>query len=304
MFGGLSPRARRGAIGNAMSTPYDLPSDLSSPDFPPGLVWLAGAGPGDPSLLTLQALSALRAADVVVYDALVDERLLDWRRPGAVAEYAGKRGGRPSPTQRSITLRLIELARAGKRVLRLKGGDPFVFGRGGEEAQALVRAGIPIRVTPGISAGIGGLAYAGIPVTHRDVNQAVTFITGHDQSGAAPSALDWGAIARGSPVLVLYMAMKHLRLIAGRLIEGGRDPDDPVAIAAEATLPGMRVLETTLARAADDAEASGIGAPAVICIGRVVSLRRALDWMGQLRGEPPRDLDPLGVFEALDRDVS
>jgi uroporphyrin-III C-methyltransferase len=287
-----------------MSTLPDLPENLSLPAFPPGLVWLAGAGPGDPGLLTLQALSALQRADVVVYDALVDERLLGWRRPGAVAEYAGKRGGRPSPTQRSISLRLIELARAGKRVLRLKGGDPFVFGRGGEEAQALVRAGVPIRVTPGVTAGIGGLAYAGIPVTHRDVNQAVTFVTGHDQTGAAPSGVDWAAIARGSPVIVLYMAMKHLRLIAGRLIDGGRDPAEPVAIAAEATLAGMRVLETTLGRAADEAEAAGIGAPAVICIGRVVSLRQTLDWMAQLRGEPPRDLDPLGVFEALDRDVS
>ncbi len=287
-----------------MIAPPDPPDDLSPPDFPPGLVWLAGAGPGDPGLLTLHALSALRRADVVVHDALVDERLLAWRRPDAAAEYAGKRGGRPSPTQRSISLRLIELARAGKRVLRLKGGDPFVFGRGGEEAQALVRAGVPIRVTPGVTAGIGGLAYAGVPVTHRDVNQAVTFVTGHDQTGAAPGALDWAAIARGSPVIVLYMAMKHLPVIAARLIAGGRDPDEPVAIAAEATLPGMRVLETTLGAAAADAAAAGVGAPAVICVGRVVSLRRALDWMGQLRGEPPRDLDPLGAFENLDRDVS
>jgi uroporphyrin-III C-methyltransferase len=287
-----------------MIAPPEPPDDLSPPDFPPGLVWLAGAGPGDPGLLTLHALSALRRADVVVYDALVDERLLAWRRPGAAAEYAGKRGGRPSPTQPSISLRLIELARAGKRVLRLKGGDPFVFGRGGEEAQALVRAGVPIRVTPGVTAGIGGLAYAGVPVTHRDVNQAVTFVTGHDQTGAAPGALDWEAIARGSPVIVLYMAMKHLPVIAERLIAGGRDPDEPVAIAAEATLPGMRVLETTLAAAAAEAAAAGVGAPAVICVGRVVSLRRALDWMGQLRGEPPRDLDPLGAFDDLDRDVS
>ncbi len=283
---------------------HELPQDFDAPDFPPGLVWLAGAGPGDPGLLTLHGLSALRRADVVVYDALVDERLLGWRRPGADAEYAGKRGGRPSPTQRAISLRLIDLARAGKRVLRLKGGDPFVFGRGGEEAQTLVRAGVPIRVTPGVTAGIGGLAYAGIPVTHREVNQAVTFVTGHDATGAMPGALDWGALAKGSPVIVMYMAMKHLGDIAGRLLAGGRDPAEPVAIASEATLPTMRVIETTLGRCAADAAEAGAAAPAIVCVGHVVALRQTLDWMAQLRGEPPRDLDPLGTQAALDRDAS
>ncbi|MEM9793765.1 MAG: uroporphyrinogen-III C-methyltransferase, partial [Pseudomonadota bacterium] len=198
-------------------SPQPLPHG-NWPSFAPGLVWLVGAGPGDPGLLTLHGLNALRQADVIVYDALVDPRLLDWRRPGATVEYAGKRGGKPSPKQRSISLRLIELARAGKRVLRLKGGDPFIFGRGGEEAQTLVQAGIPIRLTPGITAGIGGLAYAGIPATHRDVNQAVTFVTGHDASGQAPAALDWQALARGAPVLVLYMAIKHLPQITATLV--------------------------------------------------------------------------------------
>ncbi len=143
------------------------------PEFLPGWVWLCGAGPGDPGLLTLHGLNALQQADVVVYDALVEENLLAWA-PRAEPIYAGKRGGKPSPKQRDISLRLVDLARAGKRVLRLKGGDPFVFGRGGEEAQTLVQHQIPIRIIPGISAGIGGLAYAGIPVTHRDVNQSVT----------------------------------------------------------------------------------------------------------------------------------
>jgi uroporphyrin-III C-methyltransferase len=172
--------------------------DLPSHDWPellPGWVWLVGAGPGDPGLLTLHALNALRQANVVVYDALVEPAILDWA-PEAELIYAGKRGGKPSPKQRDISLRLVELAREGKRVLRLKGGDPFVFGRGGEEGQTLVAHGVPIRVVPGVSAGIGGLAYAGIPVTHRDVNQSVTFVTGHDQTGEAPSALDWQAIAR------------------------------------------------------------------------------------------------------------
>src|ERR1700674_536739 len=140
------------------------------PAFEPGSVWLAGAGPGEPGLLSLLALHGLKQADVVIYDALVDERILAMARQGAVREYAGKRGGKPSAKQRDISLRLIELAREGKRVLRLKGGDPFVFGRGGEEALALVAASVSFRIVPGISAGIGGLAYAGIPATHRDLN--------------------------------------------------------------------------------------------------------------------------------------
>jgi len=264
------------------------------PEFAPGLVWLVGAGPGDPGLLTLHALNALRQADVIVYDALVDERILEWRHPDAIVEYAGKRGGKPSPKQRSISLRLIELARAGKRVLRLKGGDPFVFGRGGEEAQALVQAGVPIRVTPGITAGIGGMAYAGIPATHRDVNQAVTFVTGHDAKGLAPSALNWEALAKGSPVLVIYMAIKHLEQISTILQHHGRPAEEPVAVISEATLPSQRVLETTLAGAAADVEAARIEPPAIVCIGRVALLRQVLDWATQLDGTPPRDLDPLG----------
>lgn len=273
-------------------------SPLPSGDWPvfaPGMVWLVGAGPGDPGLLTLHALNALRQADVIVYDALVDERILTWRKSEADVEYAGKRGGKPSPKQRSISLRLVELARAGKRVLRLKGGDPFVFGRGGEEAQTLVQAGVPIRVTPGITAGIGGLAYAGIPATHRDVNQAVTFVTGHDARGLAPAALDWAALAKGSPVLVIYMAIKHLAQISQSLLDNGRDPAEPVAVISEATLPNQRVLETTLGRAAADVADAGITPPAIVCVGRVALLRQTLDWAAQLEGMAPRALDPLGT---------
>ena len=268
--------------------------DHDWPEFPPGLVWLVGAGPGEPGLMTLQALHALRLADVIVYDALVDSRVLDWRRPDARLEYAGKRGGRPSAKQRDISLRLIELSREGVRVLRLKGGDPFVFGRGGEEAQTLVQAGVPIRVTPGITAGVGGLAFAGIPVTHRDVNQSVTFLTGHDQTGLTPSAIDWEALAKGSPVIVMYMAIKHLPQITGALLAGGRGFDEPVAIVSNATLPDMRVLETTLGRATEDAAEHGMAAPAIVCLGQVVALRQAIDWMGQLKGEPVRNPAPLG----------
>jgi len=174
---------------------------LGLPDFEPGHVWLVGAGPGDPGLLSALALHALARADAVVYDALVDPRILRLARAGAVLDFAGKRGGRPSPGQPDISARLIRFAREGKKVLRLKGGDPCVFGRGGEEAAALAAAGVPFRIVPGITAGIGGLAYAGIPLTHRDTNSAVTFLTGHDSDGSAHGGLDWQAIARGAPVL-------------------------------------------------------------------------------------------------------
>src|SRR5579883_802501 len=153
---------------------------LPLPEFEPGWVWLAGAGPGDPGLLTLHALHGLRHADVVVYDALVSEAVLTLSPSHVAREFAGKRGGKPSPKQADISLRLVALARAGKRVLRLKGGDPMVFGRGGEEALSLSAAGVPFRIIPGLSAGIGGLAYAGIPVTHREANSVVSFLTGHN----------------------------------------------------------------------------------------------------------------------------
>src|SRR5437899_8170412 len=253
---------------------------LGLPEFEPGSVWLVGAGPGDPGLLSALALHALAHADDVVYDALVDPRILRLARPGAALDYAGKRGGRPSPSQPDISARLIELARAGQRVLRLKGGDPCVFGRGGEEALALAEAGIPFRIVPGITSGIGGLAYAGIPVTHRDVNSAVTFVTGHSSDGAVPDGVDWEAIARGSPVIVIYMGLRHLDAIAARLIAAGRASDEPVAIVSKATTPDQRVLVSTLAEAAAVAAASGIEGPTIIAIGEVVRLRASLDWLG------------------------
>lgn len=272
-------------------------ADLPGGDWPTldaGWVWLCGAGPGDPGLLTLHALNALRQADVIVYDALVEPRILDWANPGAERIYAGKRGGKPSAKQSDISLRLVELARAGRRVLRLKGGDPFVFGRGGEEAQTLVQHGVPIRIVPGISAGIGGLAYAGIPVTHRDVNQSVTFVTGHDQNGQTPGSLNWDAIARGSQVIVIYMGMKHAPQIRAALLGAGRPEDEPVALVAQATTPDQRVLETTLGAMLEDIEAAEMAPPAIICVGRSVLMRQVLDWQGMAAGAAPRDLDPLG----------
>ena len=264
------------------------------PNLEPGWVWLTGAGPGEAGLLTLLAVKGLSQADVVVYDALVDRAILDLARPGAKLEYAGKRGGKPSAKQPDISLRLVQLAREGRRVLRLKGGDPFVFGRGGEEAMSLVEAGVPFRIVPGISAGIGGLAYAGIPVTHREVNSAVAFVTGHDATGEVPDAVDWASLAKGAPVIVLYMALKHIALIAGRLMAAGRGGDEPVAIVSKATTAEQLVVETTLGRCAEEAARSRIEPPAMVVVGQVVRLRAALDWMGAIGGRA-LSADPLGT---------
>jgi uroporphyrin-III C-methyltransferase len=263
------------------------------PQMKPGEVWLVGAGPGDPGLLTLHAANALAQADVIVHDALVNADCLKLARTGAVLEYAGKRGGKPSAKQRDISLRLVELAREGHRVLRLKGGDPFVFGRGGEEALTLVEHHVPFRIVPGVTAGIGGLAYAGIPVTHRDTNHTVTFLTGHDSTGVVPDRIDWDGVARGSQVIVMYMAMKHIPTITSRLIAAGRSPDEPVAFVTDASTSTQQVLETTLARAADDVTASGLQPPAIVVVGEVVRLRPALDWLGAAAGRV-LVADPLG----------
>ena len=250
------------------------------PEFAPGWVWLAGAGPGDPGLLTLHAVNALKQADKVVYDALVSEDILSLVRPDAELFYAGKRGGKPSWNQQDITNKLIELAKTGHRVLRLKGGDPFVFGRGGEEAQALVAADIPFRMIPGISAGVGGLGYAGIPATHRDVNHAVTFVTGHLAGKGQAELLDWASIAKASPVIVIYMAMSRLAVIAELLMQAGRSADEPVAIVTHATTPRQRIATGRLAEAAKLAEQHNLEPPSIIIIGEVVNLAETLNWFG------------------------
>jgi uroporphyrin-III C-methyltransferase len=248
---------------------------LDWPVFAPGSVWLVGAGPGAPGLLSLLGYRALQEADILVYDALVSEALLALANPTAERVHAGKRGGKPSPRQADISLRLIDLARAGRRVLRLKGGDPFMFGRGGEEAAALHRAGIPFRIVPGISSGLGGLAYAGIPVTHRDTNHAVIFLTGHDETGELPQSVDWAAVATAAPVIVMFMAVKHLGVIAEKLIAAGRDPADRLAIVSHATLPAQQVTEATLSQAA---HLSGLETPAIVVVGAVSGYRDVLDW--------------------------
>lgn len=251
------------------------PLALHMPTFEPGSVWLVGAGPGDPGLLTARALHALAQADVLVYDALVGPDILNLVRPEAEREFAGKRGGKPSTRQRDITERLIELAQQGKRVLRLKGGDPFVFGRGGEEALALVAAGVPFHVVPGITAGLGGLTAAGIPATTRDTNQAIVLMTGH-LALDGPETIDWASfVATGVP-LVLYMAMNNLAPIIAELTKAGMDPRTPVGFVNKATTTEQRVLVTTLADAVADVERAAIEAPTITVIGSIVPLREAL----------------------------
>lgn len=262
-----------------------LAQALSLPAFEAGWVWLAGAGPGDPGLVTVLGAHAIQSADVILYDALIDKALLKLARPGAKLVFAGKRAGVKSCKQSDISRTLVSLAKKGSRVLRLKGGDPFVFGRGAEEALTLARAAVPFRIVPGVTAGIGGLAYAGIPVTHRDTNHAVTFITGHGADGQLPD-LDWTSLAKGSPTLVLYMARKTMGAIAARLIAAGRAANEPAAVVSDATRGAQAVTVTTLGELGEAARGA---APSIVVIGENVRLREGLDWLGALAG---RRLEP------------
>jgi uroporphyrin-III C-methyltransferase len=260
----------------------DIDDSISLPGFKPGWVWLAGAGPGDPALLTLAAWHGLKQADVIIYDALVSEAIVQLAKPDATLEYAGKRGGRPSTQQQDISEKLIQHARDGKRVLRLKGGDPFVFGRGGEECLALVDAGIPFRIIPGITAGVGGPAYAGIPVTYRETNTAVTFITGHTAKEDIPHDVNWKALSQGSPVLIFYMAARNLKNITAQLIAAGRPGQEPVTIISRATLPDQKVLETCLETCVEDLANAKLKTPTLIVVGPVAGLRDKLKWFDTL----------------------
>ncbi len=242
------------------------------PVFAPGHVWLAGAGPGDPGLLTLDALAGLAQADVVVHDALVDERVLALAGPQARLEFAGKRGGKPSPLQADISERLVALARVRYRVLRLKGGDPFVFGRGGEEAMTLARAGVPFRIIPGVTAGLAALAAAGIPATLRGINRAVIFAAGH----GAEENFDWAPLARTGQPIVLYMVMHNLERIAAALLEAGIAAATPAAVIVAATTPKQRVVVSTIENLAAEARAQKLEPPAIIVIGDIVKLRAEL----------------------------
>lgn len=244
------------------------------PRLLPGHVWLVGAGPGDAGYLTLHAVSALRQADVIVHDALIDGSVPALARPEARLEPAGKRGHQPSAEQGTISARLVELARQGQRVVRLKGGDPFMFGRAGEEMLALAEAGIPFRIVSGVTAGLAGPAAALIPPTLRGINQAVIFATGHG-AGDGPR-IDWATLAATRQPLVIYMAMHQLADIAADLVAGGLAADTPAAVIASATLPDQRILVSRLDRVADDARVSGIGAPAMVVVGAIVAMRERL----------------------------
>lgn len=241
-------------------------------------VHLVGAGPGDPGLMTAQALELIARADVIVYDRLIPVSALDGARADAELIYAGKEGGGPSVGQPEIEALLLEHGAAGREVVRLKGGDPFVFGRGGEEAEALREAGIQFTVVPGITAGVAASAYAGIPVTHRDASSAVAFVTGHEDPDKPDSALDWSALARFPGTLVFYMGVRRLGAIAEQLIAHGRHGSEPAAVIERGTLPEQRVASGTLESIAAVAAEQGIRAPAISVVGAVAGLRDRLAW--------------------------
>jgi uroporphyrinogen III methyltransferase/synthase len=244
-----------------------------------GIVYLVGAGPGDPGLMTARSLELIATADAVFYDRLIPPGALDGARSDAELVYVGKQPGVPSVPQEEIGERLVEAARAGKGVVRLKGGDPFVFGRGGEEGEALREAGIDFEVVPGVTAGVAATAYAGIPVTHRDDASAVAFVTGHEDPEKEESALEWEALARFPGTLVFYMGVKRLAQNAGSLIAAGRDPGEPAAAIERGTWPGQRTVAATLGTIAEAVEREAVKAPALIVVGEVANRREDLAWL-------------------------
>lgn len=262
-----------------------------------GKVWLVGAGPGDPGLITVLGSTLLRAADVVLYDALSHPALLA-HCPQAELRNVGKRGGSYSPDQDWITKQLIELARSGKRVVRLKGGDSFLFARGAEEAEALARANIPFEVVPGLSSPVGTSAYAGISLTHRDLSSSVTFITGSDRAGKQWSADAWKKLATATDTICVLMGMRQLPQIAEALIAGGRSSTTPVAVVQWGARPNQRVAVATLATVAEEARRSGLTNPAVIIIGEVVGLRQVMNWFEEKPLFGRRILVPRPVHQA------
>ena len=242
-----------------------------------GIVYLVGAGPGDPGLITLKAVECLRRADVVVYDYLANKSFLNDAPSRAEKIYVGKKGAFHSKEQHDINNLLIDRASKGKTVIRLKGGDPFVFGRGGEEAEALVEAGIPFEVVPGVTSAVAVPAYAGIPVTHRDFTPAMTFVTGHEKEEQGAFTPDWAALAKIGTVVFL-MGYANLKRISKSLTAGGRDPKTPVAVIEWGTLPSQRTAVGTLDTIVEEVEKIGIRPPTITVVGEVVSLRKTLTW--------------------------
>ena len=259
---------------------------LYAPDFCPGSVWLVGAGPGDPGLLSLHALHALNTADVVLHDALVSRDILALAATPRLHS-VGKRAGGTRTHQMRINQKLIALAREVNRVVRLKGGDPLIFGRGGEEALALAAAGVTFRIVPGISAGVGGTASAGIPLTHRTLARSVVFATGHDAQGEVPD-LDFAALAQ-TDVLVFYMALRQADAIATRLIAAGRAPDEAIAFVSGATTSQQLVTVATLGTAGGTAARLDQHAPTLIVVGPVLALR---EMIAPLQQAAPMTLEP------------
>ncbi|MBI2355201.1 MAG: uroporphyrinogen-III C-methyltransferase [Deltaproteobacteria bacterium] len=269
-----------------------------------GIVYLVGAGPGDPRLITVRGVECLCRADVVVYDYLANEQLLAFAPDEAERIYAGKIGGRHNQDQAEINRLLVQKAREGRCVVRLKGGDPFVFGRGAEECQALREAGLPFEVVPGVTAALGSAAYAGIPLTHRDFTASVAFVTGHEGKEKEESAIDWERLSLGSGTVVFYMGITTLRRNMERLMEHGRNPQTPVALVRWGTTPGQQVLTGCLADIAERAEQAAFKPPAVTIVGEVVALRERLRWFDNrpLFGRRilvTRAADQAGEFSAM-----
>jgi uroporphyrinogen III methyltransferase/synthase len=246
------------------------------------VIYLVGSGPGDPGLFTLKGVRCIEEADAVVYDRLAPEALLGYARPEAERIYVGKKPGNPTMSQEEINDLLVQLGRAGKTVVRLKGGDPYIFGRGGEEALALIEAGLPFEVVPGVTSGVAAPAYAGIPVTHRQVSTSVAFVTGHEDPTKGRTDVDWTKLAKGADTLVLYMGVGRLAEISAGLISAGKAPQTPVACVRWGTVPEQRTVTGTLEDIADRVAEAGLKPPAIIVVGEVVALREAgLDWYEQ-----------------------
>jgi len=244
-----------------------------------GIVYLVGAGPGDPGLMTRRSLELIASADAILYDRLIPANALEGAREDCELRYVGKAPGNVAMSQERINELLVELGSSGKQVVRLKGGDPFVFGRGGEEAAALHEAGVPFEVVPGVTAGVAAPAYAGIPVTNRGAAAAVAFVTGHEAPGKQQSDIDWTGLAGFPGTLVFYMGVKNLPLIADALIAAGRDPGEPAAVVRHGTLPDQRTVTAPLADIAERVAEAGLTAPAITVVGPAVGLRDTLAWL-------------------------
>src|SRR3954447_17976260 len=244
-----------------------------------GIVYLVGAGPGDPGLMTRRSLDLIAAAGAILYDRLIPPGALDGARADADIRYVGKQPGAHSMRQDEINALLVELGRSHEVVVRLKGGDPFVFGRGGEEAEALADAGVSFEVVPGVTAGVAAPAYAGIPLTHRDDASAVAFVAGHEDPSKDGSAIDWDALARFPGTLVLYMGVRRLPEVAARLIAAGRDPAEPAAAVERGTTPAQRTAAATPADLPDAASQAGVSPPAIVLTGQVAARRETIGWL-------------------------